>query len=266
MTNRIILCGMYTFSPALRNSWQQVLMPLSQSLSLPAVGTLEIRYSSTAADFQKSNLYIGHTCGYPFWKDFLKTHQVITVPEFTIEGCSGIDYSSWIVARASDPRESLEEFENARAIVNTHDSNSGMNVFRYEVSRVATGPRFFCEVKRSGSHLNSLAMIRAGTGDIAAIDAITFGLADHLHLINTSDFKILQQTQHSPGLPFIAHHQSRIDIKRVKSILNKGLTNLPQECSTILPIRKFSYVDATEYSRILELEQAAIEFGYPELA
>ncbi len=93
MTSHLILCGMYAFSPALRDVWQQVFMPLCQSLSLPTSGTLDIRYSSTATDFQNSSLYLGHACEYSLWNDFLKTHEAITVPEFAIDGCSGIHYS-----------------------------------------------------------------------------------------------------------------------------------------------------------------------------
>jgi len=265
-THPIILCGMYAFSSVLREAWQQVFLHLRPLLSLPGGGALDIRYSNATTDFQKPNLYLGHTCGYPFWHDFQETHEVITVPEFAIDGCSGIHYSSWILARANDPRESLADFKQSIAVINAHDSNSGMNAFRSEVSRVSTGQRFFSEVKVSGSHLNSLSMIRNQIGDIAAIDAITFGLANRLGEINASDFKILLQTQLLPGLPFIAHRQFRLDGKLVNSALNEGLTNLPQESSTILPIRKFSSVNTEQYRRIMELEEAAIQLGYPELA
>lgn len=263
MTKRIILCGMYAFSPTLRDAWQQVFMPLRQSRSLP---TLDIRYNNTATDFQHSSLYLGHTCGYTFWNAFRKTHEVITVPEFAIDGCLGMNYSSWIVARASDPRESLEDFRHGIAVINAHDSNSGMNVFRNEVSRVATGPRFFRETKVSGSHLNSMSMIRDRIGDIAAIDAVTFELANRLDEVDTSDFKILLQTQHMPGLPFIAHRQSGIDARLIQSALNEGLSSLPRESSSVLPIQQFSSVETEQYRRIMELEEAAIQLGYPELA
>ncbi len=266
MVNPIILCGMYAFSPALRNAWQQVFMPLHKSLSLPAGRTLDIRYNNTATDFQNPGLYLGHACGYPLWHDFQETHEVITVPEFVIDGCSGTHYSSWILARANDPRESLEDFRQSIAIINVRDSNSGMNAFRSEVSRVATGPRFFREVKVSGSHLNSMSMVRDRIGDITAIDAITFGLANRLGEINASDFKTLLQTQHTPGLPFIAHRQSMLDAELINSALNEGLANLSQESSTILPIRQFSSADTDQYRRIMELETAAVQLGYPELA
>jgi len=266
MPNPIISCGMYAFSATLRNAWQALFGYLYRSLSLPASTAFDIRFDNAANDLHNPNLYLGHTCGYPFWKGFFKTHEVITVPEFSIAGCSGADYSSWIVVRASDSRKSLGDFRDSIAVVNCHDSNSGMNVFRHEVSRVAAGACFFREVKISGSHLNSLSMIQNGIADIAAIDAITFGLAKRSGQIDSSMFKILLQTRSTPGLPFIAHRQSSLDAKHIASTLNEGLAHLSQEGFAQLPIRQFSSVEGEQYHQIMELEEAAIHLGYPELA
>ncbi len=266
MSNPIILCGMYAFSTALQNVWKDLFKSLYQLGAQSPGRTFDIRYQSTKNDFRISDLYLGHTCGYPFWHDFLSTHEVITVPEFAVDGCSGLNYSSWIMARANDSRGTLEDFRNSVAIINCSDSNSGMNVFRHEVSRIASGSRFFRDVKISGSHLKSMLMIRDKIGDIAAIDAVSFGLAKHLGEIDPSEYKILLQTQSTPGLPFIAHRQHELDAQLITAALNEGLANLPKESSELLPIRQFSCIDSGIYHRIMELEDIATKLGYPEIA
>ena len=256
---------MYAFSPSLRAAWAELFSFLFQSLNRSASPSFDIRYSNTLDDFHDPNLCLGHICGYPFQRDFLDTHEVIAVPEFAIDGCTGLHYSSWVVARAGDLRHALEDFKDSIAAINSPDSNSGMNAFRHTLSGIAPGPRFFREVKLSGSHLNSLALIRSRNADIAAIDAITFDLAQRLHLFDPSNFKILTQTRSAPGLPFIAHRKHGLDAAVITSALNSGLSRRAEHSAATLPIQRFSMASSDLYCQIKELEEAALRRGYPKL-
>lgn len=262
----IILCGMYAFSPTLEGAWGTLLGSLHRHLGPPAIDPFEIQYHDDTRASQDKRLYLGQTCGYPYRIRYMETHEIISVPEFDVQGCAGIFYSSWLVVRADDPRMSLEDFRGSTAVVNNFDSNSGMNVFRHAVSRIAHGSAFFSEVKSSGSHLASLRMVRRHEGDIASIDAVTYGLATELGLVDPSDFRILAQTESTPGLPFIASRKLRLDPETVTTALNAALKRLPPGPAALLRIRRFSTADSGIYRKISDLEQAAVRAGYPHLA
>ena len=262
----VILCGMYAFSPVLENAWGMLLGSLHRHLEPPAIDPFEIRYRDDTQAFHDKRLYLGQTCGYPYRVRYMKTHEIISVPEFDVEGCAGLFYSSWLVARADDSRMSLEDFRSGTAVVNNFDSNSGMNVFRHAVSRIAHGSAFFSEVRSSGSHLASLRMVRHHEGDFASIDAVTYGLATELGLVDPSDFRILAQTEATPGLPFIASRRLRLDPETITAALNAALECLRPAPVALLRIRRFSTVDSGVYRKISDLEQAAVRAGYPHLA
>ena len=121
-------------------------------------------------------LLFGQTCGYPYRHGLEPFVEILATPVFAFEGCEGATHCSFLVARRDDARRDLAAFRGARAAINARDSNTGMNLFRAAVAKVAGGAPFFADVSVTGAHSASLAAVAEGKADLAAIDCVTFGL------------------------------------------------------------------------------------------
>ncbi len=262
----VLQCGMYAFSLELREAWTRLFRNLHQYLPAPFNTPVTLRFDSGDAALRSPDLLLGHTCGYPFMTKLYRTHEPVCVAEFDVEGCDGIHYSSWIIARENHPGRSLNDFSGSTATFNDRDSNSGMNVFRYEVSRVANGAPFFRQTLVSGSHLASIDNLVQGHADIAAIDAVTWHFARRRNQPGIPGTRIIGQTVSTPGLPFVQSKQSGLDPACLIRALNTCLDEIPGNIRSFLAIKRFSMIEAEAWRTVSELEELARDRQYPELA
>jgi ABC-type phosphate/phosphonate transport system substrate-binding protein len=226
------------------------------------------RGRSLPALWRHPRLLFGQTCGYPYAKGLSGAVVLIATPEYAFSGCEGRSHSSFLVSRVSDARRSLEAFRGSVAAVNAFDSNTGMNLFRATIARIARGPSFFASVISSGSHLASLAAVADGRADLAAVDCVTFGLAKRLKPRLIEPIRIVAESPLSPGLPFIA--SARLPdstVQAVRDVLvsvmaDQGL----EEPRAALGLAGLRPAVPAEYRRVLEIEREAQAAGYPELA
>ena len=256
---------MYAFTPSLISAWQQLFQHLHAHIFEYAGTPFEIQFEDSSEKLTHSNLLIGHTCGYPYVSRWHQNHDTVCVPEFDIDGCQGAFYSSWIISQAHNNKSRLADFKDTVAAINNPDSNSGMNVLRYEISKVAHGNRFFSRIIMSDSHLNSMNKIITGEAEIAAIDAVTWDFAKRENLYDFSKIKIIQQTIKTPGLPFIKLKDCEIDPTLITDSLNRCLDELSEDSRAFLKIKKFTPMNETDYQPILDIEKSAAENNYPEL-
>ncbi len=239
---------------------------LHEYLPAPFNTPVTLRFDCKDAALQSPDLLLGHTCGYPLITKLVRTHKPVCVAQFDVKGCDGIHYSSWIVARESHPGRRLNDFSGSTATFNNRDSNSGMNVLRYEVSRVANGAPFFRQTLISGSHLASIRNLAQGHADIAAIDAVTWHFARQRNRPGIPGTRIIGQTVSTAGLPFVQPKRSELDPSSLTRAMNACLEELPSSIRSFLAIKRFSRIEADAYRPLLELEAFARDHHYPELA
>ena len=256
---------MYAFSPMLRDAWKTLFSNLHYHLRPAMPEPLKVKFEDTGKLFDDAGFFLGQTCGYPYTTHLQHTHQLVCAPEFDAQGCSGINYSSWLIVHSSDRRTSLEQFKNSIAVVNNFDSNSGMNIFRHAVSQVSESCKFFHRVLTSGSHISSIQLVQERKADIAAIDAVTWKLAKDAGIIKSNQVRILGQCEATPGLPFVTSAGNPLDPKMLCDAMNTCLRTFSSGKSPVLGIRKFTIVHHNQYDRITELEEIATLSGYPEL-
>ncbi len=262
----VLQCGMYAFSSKLREAWAGLFRNLHEYLPAPFNTPATLRFDSKDAALQSPDLLLGHTCGYPLMTKLSRTHDPVCVAEFDIDGCDGIHYSSWIIARENHPGRHLADFFGSIATFNNHDSNSGMNVFRYEISRIANGAPFFRQTLISGSHLTSIENLLQGYADIAAIDAVTWHFARPQNQPTIPGTRMIGQTVSTAGLPFVQPKQSELDPVCLTDAMNACLERLPGNIRSFLAIKRFSMVKADAWQSIPELEAFARDHQYPQLA
>lgn len=188
------------------------------------------RESEMVGVWTDPDLYLAQTCGYPY-VTLLKEKgvRVVATPIYDAPLCESTDhhYRSVVVVRGDSPHQSLEGLRGLRAAVNSLDSNSGMNAFRHLIAQLvhqknesnASGQAsFFSEVKLSGGHLRSVAMVAEGEVDVAAIDCVTFSLLEDMR--PNLPVRVLAKTEASPGLPLITSARTSAgDVARLQSCL-----------------------------------------------
>jgi ABC-type phosphate/phosphonate transport system substrate-binding protein len=206
-------------------------------------------------------LLLGQTCGYPLMTALRGVVRVVATPVYDLPGCDGAWHRALVVARADDPAGGLADLRGRRAAINGRDSNSGMNLLRASVAPLAGGGRFFSEVVVTGAHLNSLAAVRDGGADVAAIDCVTHGLAARYRPDLLAGTRVLAATMAVPALPFVTAAATPEPV--VAALRDALAAALPWPA---LGLRGVERLDAAAYEAVMALERGAASRGYPRLA
>lgn len=148
--------------------------------------------------------------------------QVVGAFCYSAPGCEGPNYSSWIVVREDESGQSLADFAGRRLAFNSEDSQSGYR----SMMKMTQGPEYFSATHASGGHRRSVAMIRRGKADIAAIDCISWALLLRDFPEELSGVKIIGQTASVPGLPVITSAETSADsVARLREGLAQLVAN-----------------------------------------
>jgi ABC-type phosphate/phosphonate transport system substrate-binding protein len=218
------------------------------------------------AQWSSPGLLFSQSCGYPLMTRLRDKVQVIAAPCYDLEGCEGFQHCSFIVVHADDERDMLDAFRGARVVINALDSNSGMNLLRLAVAPLAEKGRFFGEVKASGAHVESLALIGRGETELTAIDCVTWGYLERYMPEALVRTRILTRTALTPALPIItAASRSREEVQRILRVLNEVLQEQPALAGT-LAIQSFMPASFEDYQVVLAQRDQAVAAGYPIIA
>lgn len=202
MTVRVAAMPMYDADRDAVEAWWQ---GIARALRTAGLRDLPQRLAWPAdldAHWRDPALLLSQTCGLPLVTTLAGKVQVVGAFRYTAPGCAGIGYRSDLVAR-DDDADTIEGFRGRTAAVNGFDSHSGANALRGHVAPLAHGGAFFGRWLATGSHPGSLAALRAGTADLAAIDCITLaGL--HRRLPQAlRGLRRIGATAVAPGLPLV---------------------------------------------------------------
>jgi len=262
-----IACGMYAFTDDLRNAWQQ----LFEHFFDLAKPTFEVdrllKFETGQSVLKDPSLWFGHTCGYPLMTNLRDMLTPISVPIFDVAGCDHTNYSSLLIVAENSEINSPLDCRGLRAVINTPDSNSGMNVLRHTVASFNRQGTFFSEVRVSGSHLQSLTEVANHRADIAAIDCISYRLIEDTWPQLAARVRSIGFTAKTPGLPFVMPKliANNNNLERIIENLNQALSMLDDNQKHRLHLKGFEKVDIGEYQGILDLEISAQRAGYPLL-
>jgi ABC-type phosphate/phosphonate transport system substrate-binding protein len=219
------------------------------------------------APWEDPGLVLGQTCGYPYVTRLRGAVRLVATPVYAAEGCAGPAYRSAIVARAGEGAD-IADFRGRVAAVNTWDSQSGMNAFRAAAAARAGGRPLFARVLRTGGHRASLAALREGRADIAAIDPVSWALLGRVAPAERAGLGVIGFTEATPGLPLVAAAGlGAATCAAVAEVVRRALSG-PQTAALRAPLLIAGAVATTDrdYDAILAMAQRAAESGYPALA
>ena len=136
---------MYAFTDELRGAWQQLFEHFFQLVKPTFELDRILKFETGQSVFNDPALWFGQTCGYPPMTSLRDTLIPISVPIFDVDGCDHTSYSSLLIVSENSEINSLEDCQGLRAVINTSDSNSGMNVLRHAVAGFNQQGTFFAE-------------------------------------------------------------------------------------------------------------------------
>ena len=255
--------------PAVRQATDRFWRGLAKALGQEDVRVPDIlnRQPDYSALWELPGLIFSQTCGYPYMSHLRGKVQLVATPIYNAMGCEGPHYCSLVAVRADDPADALADCRGRTVAFNAPHSQSGYNTLRAAVAPLAEHGRFFRSAVESGSHSASLDAVAAGSADLCAVDCVTWALLVKHDPDRAALFKIIQQTPSAPGLPFITSASTPAEIVQK---LRNGLTtvctdpSLAQARSALL-LDGVALLSDDDYERVIQMEQRAINQGYPAL-
>lgn len=253
---------------AATDAWWSVIARHLHRVGIADVPDALTRNRPMAETWRDPALLLTQTCGYPLTHDHADDLTAVAVPDYRAEGCGGGLYRSAFIVRADDPAETLEDLRGQRAVANGPDSQSGCNALRAAVSEIAGGDRFFSSVCWSGAHRRSLAMVRDGVADIAAIDGVTLALVGDVAPQEIAGLRVLAWSAATPALPYAVRKTLDVDTRTrvTRALLAAADDPDGTAARDTLRLAGLSPAADADYAVMVGLREAAEARGYPLLA
>jgi ABC-type phosphate/phosphonate transport system substrate-binding protein len=209
------------------------------------------------------DLLLSQTCGYPLTHALRGQLQLVGTLVYDAPGVAGMYSRSHLITRRDDPRASLESFRGSRLAFNADDSQSGYHALRALIAPQAREGRFFGQRLETGAHVRSIAAVARGEADVAAIDAVTWALAQDATPAWTEQLTTLTLTEAYPGLPLVTARSTAPD---VLAALQRALHHSsadPRTREIRQPLRITGFVASTlaDYEACVAMEAQASAQG-----
>lgn len=250
------------------NSWWTCIAGHLRAVGLSAVPSLLARPRNLVAHWRRSDLVLSQSCGYPLVNALRGKVDVVATPVYSAPGCRGADYRSLVIVADASPFSRLPELRGKRCAINSPTSQSGANAMRALVAPLVDRGRFFSDVRLSGSHIASIAMVASGTSEVAAIDCVTYELLRRYAPRKVAGTRVLCETPAAPGLPYItARNESGDRLNRLREGLSRAFDDpRAAETRTALLLDDLVRVPVRAYRCIQRMEQDANAAGLAQFA
>ena len=194
-------------------------------------------------------LVLGQTCSWPLLERL--GDRVTTVGAFGYarsEWDAGPAYRSVLIASEDRP---LAEFAGGVAAVNDYESTSGWLSLANAIAPHVTERPFFADVILSGAHVRSMALVREGRADLAAIDGVTFRLFERYQ---PEVVEGLVEVGHGPRVPTLPLITGRADPEPARAAVAAALAD-PDLADALdrLMIESFHPLDHPDFEWLLEM-------------
>ncbi len=233
----------------------------------PQVPAALERGQAYTSQWGNADLLLSQACGYDVLYGFADSLRLVASPCFAASGCEGPNYSSHIVVRDRSAYEGPEDLRGARAAINTPTSHSGANALRQRVAPLQEDGHFFASVFTSGSHVQSLRMIRENAVDVAAIDCVTYALFGRHQPAAIEGTRVLESTPLVPAPPFVTSAAMKLEgVAELRRALRSALADPnTRPARDALLLEGIEELPLSAYEPIAAMKRAADVLGYVEI-
>jgi len=212
-------------------------------------------------------LIFGQCCGYDLIYGFSGTVTYLATPRYAAPGCSGADYSSFVLVRDDAKAAKVPDLRGSVGIINGFNSHSGANALRAVVAPFSRKGRFFAGVKVSGGHLQSLAMLVSGAGDVMAMDCVLHVLLTRHRPAVLDGTRVIDRSDPVPAPPFVTSAAFPPETAaNIREALAAAVADPAAEgARQDLLLDGVDVLPPHKYLKIVELEASALRKHYLEL-
>ena len=267
MTSRVIALPMYNQQPEACRAFWRGLETHMRRAGLHDLPEEMIEPQDLYLHWLDPSLLLSHTCGYPLSHALADKVRLVGVPVYSAAGVGKGFYTSRIVVRDDDPARAIGDLRGRCAAFNARDSHSGYNALRALVAPHAVDGRFFGATIESGAHVQSLALLQAGTVDVAAIDCVTYALVSDAMSQTVSGLRTLCFTAKAPSPPLITSSSTTLDeVERLQRAFAAACAD-PElaGCRAALRLEGLEILRPEDYLVCRDVEAQAVAQGYPVL-
>ena len=239
------------------DAWARGMAQHLREQGFPETPSEPLRRRDYGEAWLSPDLLLSQTCGYPLTHAYSRFLTPLLTPHYSVEGCSGPNYSSFIMVRRSADIRRLADLRSHVSAINDRHSMSGMLALKLMFAPLAQAGDFFARTIETGSHLESLRAVREGRADVCAIDAVCLALAKRYRPELLEDLTELACSPLLPGLPMVtSSRRSAEDLDRLRLALQAAFVD-PKLASvrSRLFLAGASILDIDDYAIILDLER-----------
>jgi ABC-type phosphate/phosphonate transport system substrate-binding protein len=209
--------------------------------------------------WQAPDLFIAQTCGFPLTHRLKGRVTLVGTPVYALDGCAGGLYHSVIVARQESHVRSLDDVAGKVVAINGYDSQSGWNALRHSLIGKGAPAR----IVETGGHRKSVAAVRDGRADVAAIDCVTYAGLQQLAPQEVAPLRIIARSASAPALPYVTRRDiASGDLEKLRAGFRAAMAD-PALADTrvAMHLSGFEVVPLQAYDRLLEMEREADRAG-----
>lgn len=194
------------------------------------------------------NLILGQTCGLPFVSSLKQDTILVGTPSYDIE-CGAGSYYSVLIVREDAGIKDLSDLEGKVFGYNSIMSQSGFAAFHYHMIAAGFSRNYLGSEQITGSHRDSIKAVASAQVDVAAIDAVSWALAER-HESATGAVRILDNTAPTPGLPFITARSQKSRLKPIRHSIVEAMASLDGDVRDELLLMGFEETTEQDYEVI----------------
>ena len=176
--------------------------------------------------WQDPDLLLAQTCGYPYATVLKDKVKLVVTPGYAVDGLTPGTYCSVIITSRAKGNCPLGDLMAGRLAYNGRVSQSGFAAALRLMESESVVSNF--PPLETGSHRASIRAVADGLADWAAIDAVSFALAER-HEPATRAVTIAARTPLTPGLPLItSRHRTASEVGLIADAVEKAIETLPE--------------------------------------
>jgi len=187
------------------------------------------------------SLALSQTCGLPYSAKLIGKATLLGAPEYDLPDCPIGTYRSVVIARSEGA--DVMDLQGAKFAYNMRESQSGWAA----LDKVLPIEAHFGELVQSGAHRSSIISVAEGQSDCAAIDAVSWALAQRVEPA-TARVHVIATTPPTPGLPCITGATNRGNVEKMATAISRAIAALPAPIRAALILRGFKEWSDEDYA------------------
>jgi phosphate/phosphite/phosphonate ABC transporter binding protein len=226
-----------------------------------------LSYATINKMLASGDIDVGFVCGYPYVLSHDKPTpetDLLVAPVMKNPRYGGKPkYFSDLVVRKDGPFQRLEDLKGKVYVYNEEISNSGYNLPRFRFVEAGLPKGFFGQIKRSGSHEESIRMVANGEADASYVDSLVLEYDQAHQGKDATNVRVIDSVGPAGIPPVVVSHKVGAGVRQALARAFVTMHEDP-EGRKILDaafVEKFVAVDDGNYDDIRRMEQRAKQAG-----